>query len=204
MLEEMSVSELTLRELSRRVGLAKSNVVRYFETLEAVLLELLNRLAQRFLEELRVALPSRLDASRSASERCRAVSAAITECFDAQPMLCELLSAQAGVLERNVSVEVATQFKFSARENLLALAELLRRALPELDERRSTQAARTIVMLAGAIWTQSHPAPTVRAALDREPDLSFFVTSFPTALNATVGTFLAGLLAAIDVDWAAP
>ena len=32
MLAEMPVSELTLNELSRRAGLAKSNVLRYFES----------------------------------------------------------------------------------------------------------------------------------------------------------------------------
>src|SRR6185295_16951299 len=42
MLEEMPVSELSLNELSRRVGLAKSNVLRYFDSREAVLLELLD------------------------------------------------------------------------------------------------------------------------------------------------------------------
>src|SRR5450631_138175 len=42
MLAEMPVAEVTLNELSRRVGLAKSNVLRYFESREAVLLELLN------------------------------------------------------------------------------------------------------------------------------------------------------------------
>ena len=39
MLAEMPVAEITLNELSRRVGLAKSNVLRYFESREAVLLE---------------------------------------------------------------------------------------------------------------------------------------------------------------------
>src|SRR5581483_12026644 len=43
MLEQMPVAEVTLNELSRRVGLAKSNVLRYFESREAVLFELLER-----------------------------------------------------------------------------------------------------------------------------------------------------------------
>src|SRR3954452_23803247 len=41
MLTEMPVADLSLNELSRRVGLAKSNVLRYYESREAVLLELL-------------------------------------------------------------------------------------------------------------------------------------------------------------------
>ena len=38
MLAEMPVAEVTLNELSRRAGLAKSNVLRYFETREEVFL----------------------------------------------------------------------------------------------------------------------------------------------------------------------
>lgn len=36
MLSEMPVAKLSLNELSRRIGLAKSNVLRYFESREAV------------------------------------------------------------------------------------------------------------------------------------------------------------------------
>ena len=39
MLHEMPVADISLNELSRRVGLAKSNVLRYFDSREAVLLE---------------------------------------------------------------------------------------------------------------------------------------------------------------------
>ena len=42
MLDEMPVAAVTLNELSRRVGLAKSNVLRYFDSREAVLLQLLD------------------------------------------------------------------------------------------------------------------------------------------------------------------
>jgi AcrR family transcriptional regulator len=41
MLNEMPVSKVTMNGLSRLVGLAKSNVMRYFESREAVLLDLL-------------------------------------------------------------------------------------------------------------------------------------------------------------------
>src|SRR2546428_13885140 len=49
MLAEMPVAEVTLNELSRRAGLAKSNVLRYFESREAVLLELLDSAWQGWL-----------------------------------------------------------------------------------------------------------------------------------------------------------
>ena len=47
-------------------------------------------------------------------------------------MLCDLISAQAAVLERNVSVEVAVQHKRSSLASLRALADYARAAVPEL------------------------------------------------------------------------
>src|SRR3569833_320077 len=58
MLDEMPVADVTLNELSRRVGLAKSNVLRYFESREAVLLELLARALREWLVALEDALPA--------------------------------------------------------------------------------------------------------------------------------------------------
>src|SRR5216117_1101716 len=52
MLGEMPVADLSLNELSRRVGLAKSNVLRYFETREAVLLELYDTTWKAWLDRL--------------------------------------------------------------------------------------------------------------------------------------------------------
>ena len=59
MLAEMPVAEVTLNELSRRVGLAKSNVLRYFESREAVLLELLDSAWQEWLTGLEADLGGR-------------------------------------------------------------------------------------------------------------------------------------------------
>src|SRR5436305_8694633 len=61
MLDEMPVAELTLNGLSRRVGLAKSNVLRYFESREAVLLELLDSAWREWLARLAAALTERTD-----------------------------------------------------------------------------------------------------------------------------------------------
>ncbi|MGW3960665.1 TetR/AcrR family transcriptional regulator [Amycolatopsis sp. NPDC005003] len=67
MLDEMPVAEVTLNELSRRVGLAKSNVLRYFESREAVLLELLDRALGTWLAEVAVELAGGVDPSRNVS-----------------------------------------------------------------------------------------------------------------------------------------
>ncbi|CAN5684858.1 TetR/AcrR family transcriptional regulator [soil metagenome] len=195
MLDEMPVSELSLNELSRRVGLAKSNVIRYFETREAVLLELLAQEARQFLDDLQESLSADVDSSAPLVDRTRAAATCLATTFEARPTLCELISAQAGVLEHNVSTEVALRYKQSARENLAGLAELLLHQIPELGEDGSARGARLIIVLVGAVWTQSHPAPTVRDAIETDPSLSFFLVTFPEALVASVETFLTGIVA---------
>lgn len=52
MLSDMPVSQISLNELSRRTGLAKSAMIRYFESREAVLLELLDGALRDWVTEI--------------------------------------------------------------------------------------------------------------------------------------------------------
>ncbi|MGW6706432.1 TetR/AcrR family transcriptional regulator, partial [Streptomyces sp. NPDC054956] len=57
MLTEMPVAQVTLNELSRRAGLAKSNVLRYFESREEILLELLGGASRELVDHLDAGRP---------------------------------------------------------------------------------------------------------------------------------------------------
>src|SRR5580700_6618497 len=108
-LAEVPVAEVTLNELSRRVGLAKSNVLRYFESREAVLLELLDAAWQDWLADLDRDLAGAVEPVVPVSARCVRLAATVAASLASRPMLCDLISAQAAVLERNVSPQVAAQ-----------------------------------------------------------------------------------------------
>ena len=56
MLAEKNVADISLRELSDRVGLAKSNVLRYFDSREAIFLEVLDEEFQAWLADLEARL----------------------------------------------------------------------------------------------------------------------------------------------------
>src|SRR3954451_11504604 len=96
MLTEMPVAELSLNELSRRVGLAKSNVLRYFESREAVLLQLMHSAVVDWIETLRAELAARVDPAADLHERCDATAAGFAASLSRHPLLCDLFSAQAG------------------------------------------------------------------------------------------------------------
>src|SRR3954471_24733060 len=56
MLVEKNVADISLRELSDRIGLAKSNVLRYFDSREAIFLEILDEEFQAWLADLEARL----------------------------------------------------------------------------------------------------------------------------------------------------
>src|ERR1700759_2856950 len=116
MLAEMPVGELSLNELSRRVGLAKSNVLRYFESREDVLLQLLGRAAGLWLADVLDELPGAVRPEASPQQRGDQLAAVLSATLGRHSVLCDLVSAQPAVLEHNVSVEVIVRFKQAGRD----------------------------------------------------------------------------------------
>jgi AcrR family transcriptional regulator len=194
MLAEMPVAQVSLNELSRRVGLAKSNVLNYFESREAVLLELLDVSSREWLVRLESALAEGVDADASPAERGDQLAAALTTSLVADPMLCDLISAQAAVLEHNVSPEVAVKYKRSTGESVGMLAGLVLRHLPELGERNVSKFAAAVVLMTGAVWTHAHPAPAMLAAYELDPSLKAMKLDLPALLRELLAVQLAGLL----------
>src|SRR5262245_25522553 len=152
MLREMPVADLSLNELSRRVGLAKSNVLRYFDSREAVLLELLASASREWLAHLAAELPSAVRRRAGFTRRAEQLAAASAQSFLARPLLCDLISAQAAVLEHNVSVEAVTRYKLAAITDAEALTELFRDALPELSHDDAWRYGVGAWLMTSALW----------------------------------------------------
>lgn len=196
MLDEIPVSAVTLNELSRRVGLAKSNVMRYFESREGVLLNLLTRLAGEWLRKAEPRLQEEVPLDAELPVRLRAVASTLAGLFDEHAVLCDLLSAQASVLEHNVSEDVARQYKRTALEEIQGLATLIRHSIPELDERHAHDAANTTIALVGVLWTYTHPSPSVAAVYRSDPSLVIH-QGFVQSLEHVLGIYFLGLTTAM-------
>ncbi|HEY0474392.1 MAG TPA: TetR family transcriptional regulator [Kribbella sp.] len=193
MLTELPVAQLSLNELSRRVGLAKSNVLNYFESREAVLLELADAETKAWVQDLADAL-AEVDPEAAAAERGDLLAAAVVRTLAARPVFCELVSTQAAVLEHNISTEVALDFKRAATANYLRMTELVLDVLPEVGETGAGRFVAAASMLAGAIWTHSRPAPAILAAYEADPTLTALRMDFEPALRDAVDTLLNGVL----------
>jgi AcrR family transcriptional regulator len=193
MLTEMPVADVTLNELSRRSGLAKSNVLRYFESREAVLLELLDAAWQDWLGQLDEDLTAAPGSEPAGRGRQLAVTMAAA--LAARPMLCDLLSAQAAVLERNVSPQVAAQYKRASVAGIGALGRLVLRCLPELGEADAGRLAGATVLMTAALWPHTHPSAAMLAAYEADPELAALRLDFAATLSEVLEVLAAGLLA---------
>ncbi|WP_326731550.1 TetR/AcrR family transcriptional regulator [Streptomyces phaeochromogenes] len=194
MLDEMPVSEVSLNELSRRVGLAKSNVLRYFESREAVLLDLLDSAWKQWAAVLPEQLAAGIDPDGSARQRGEGLAAVLTRSFAQHRVFCDLLSAQAGVLEHNVSAEVAARYKKAAVGNVIALAVPVRRHVPELGD-WAEQLCAQVLMVAGPVWTHARPSPAMLAAYEADPSVAALRIDFTATLEEMLNTLIAGTLA---------
>jgi AcrR family transcriptional regulator len=195
MLTEMPVAQVTLNELSRRAGLAKSNVLRYFESREAVLLELLDSAWQDWLAQLEDDLDGAVDAGAPPAVRGDRLAAAIATSLAAQPVLCDLISAQAAVLERNVSPRVAAACKRAAIADVAALGQLMLGCVGELGEHDAFRLAGAAIMMTGAIWTNTQPSAAMLAAYQADPALASMRLDFTATLREVLEVLTAGLLA---------
>ena len=203
MLAEMPVAEVTLNELSRRVGLAKSNVLRYFESREAVLLELLGTEWQEWLTALANELNSELasrpdgapDPAGPVAARGDQLAQALAASLAARPVLCDLVSAQAAVLERNVSPQVAATYKRATMAGLEDLGALLQGHLGELSGHDAERLAAAAMVTTSALWPQCQPSPAMLAAYEADPSLAALRLDFEPALREFLEVFISGTLA---------
>lgn len=164
MLDEKNLVDISLRELSDRVGLAKSNVLRYFDSREAIFLELLDEEFGSWLADVGRLLgrPRARKANYATEIR---VATTIADSLAERRLLCELLGSMAGVLERNISADFARDFKARAVANTTALAELVARQLPWLPREFVEFFAEGAPVLTAGMYPFSVPTESVRAAM---------------------------------------
>jgi len=164
MLAERPVADISLRELSHRVGLAKSNVLRYFDSREAIFLEVLDENWRTWLDEVDAELRDVPD-QPGLYARETAVAQTIALSLTRKPLLCELISTMATVLERNISLEFARGFKRRATDNTQRLASLVAREVPGLNPARTEHFAGAVFVIVAGLWPFANPTAAVTTAM---------------------------------------
>ncbi|AKU14698.1 TetR/AcrR family transcriptional regulator [Luteipulveratus mongoliensis] len=188
LLTRTSARDLSLNEIARQVGLAKSNVLRYFESREAILLDLLDQEYDGWLTDLEAALAG--STVRVGRER---VARAVAETIAERQVLCDLLASSASVLEHNVSGEVAAAYKLGLLDGMQRLVTLAAAYAPEIDGPRGLPFAAGVYAAICSIWPACRPSPGMLLAYEQHPELKAFQLDFPVAVRELVATVIAGL-----------
>ncbi|MEU7834892.1 TetR family transcriptional regulator [Nonomuraea sp. NPDC049129] len=192
MLIEMPVAKLSLNELSRRAGLAKPNVLRYFESREAVLLQLLDTEIHNWIAELEQSLEPTDGTPRQRGDQLAAI---LAKSITRRPVLCDLISTQAAVLEHNVSTEVAIRHKNATLRAFQSLVRLFLRYLPELGTQDAFRLVGLATLTVSAAWPYSQPTEALLAAYASDPALAPMQADFTDLVRQALEVTISGLLA---------
>jgi AcrR family transcriptional regulator len=163
-LTERGVDGVTLRDISERVGLAKSNVLRYFDTREAIFLEVLDEECRDWLADLEKRLGPPRSRKPGFANEIR-LADVLTDTLVERRLLCELLGAMAGVLERNIAGDFARDFKVRAMGSIAALSELVGRQLSWLPDEFVAFFGEGALSLVAGMYPFSVPTDAVRQVI---------------------------------------
>lgn len=174
-----SARTLSLNELARQAKMAKANLYRYFESREALLLDLLWDEWLRWFEELSREL-----------EQCpglglEALLRRLTHSLSSEALLCELVSELPSVLEQNLSEEAVRAFKRATLTLFRDAAALLHERCPALAAASYAELLHDVAHAVIGLYRATHPAPAVARVLE-EPELAFFRRDFRAELERFV------------------
>ncbi|WP_079635728.1 TetR family transcriptional regulator, partial [Mycobacteroides abscessus] len=175
-----------------RTGLAKSAMIRYFESREAVLLELLDGALRDWVTEIVTEL-SRDTYDGSAQQRADHLAALLSRSLREHAVLCDLMTAQPGVLEYNVSPETLLCFRRSAHTTIARYTDAIRSFIPELGDDSQSVSLSTVVTSA-ALWMYAQPSASAIAAAEAEPALADISLNFDTDLETMLSRLIIGAL----------
>jgi AcrR family transcriptional regulator len=179
---DSGVGHVTLGGVATAVGLAKSNVVRYFGTREEIYLELAGACWREWRDEVL----RRLDAGEPVAET-------MAETLEARPLFCDLLSHAATSLEHNVSVQAARDYKQTMVAGIAELGTAIARAHAPLTEAEGFELVTAAVGLASFLYPANHPSPTLIEVYAQDPELAAARPPFLPTIERQLAALLAGL-----------
>ena len=178
------VRNVSLSGVAEAVGLAKSNISRYFRTREEIYLELLAAEWQDFHRAVTESL-------RDAGSTQQAV-VALAETIADRPFFCDLLSHLPTSLEQNVSLEAARAFKHAVHRHVTATGAELARAT-ELTDQEAAELVGAAGGLGGLLYRAANPPPALARLYVDDPELAATHPALLPTLVRMLSALAAGL-----------
>lgn len=188
LLDMPDVQALGINELARKAEMTKSNVYRYFESSEAVLLDVLVEEFMAWRGELVKALGTG-GKRRGTVEH---VARAFTTTWVARPLLCRLTSIFPSILERNVAPERIVQFKHGLLAVRQETAMDFHRCVPAIPAATFDRFIHFALPLSIGMWPLANPGE-VSATVMARSDLAALRYRFQEDLEVAMLMLLRSL-----------
>lgn len=170
-----SYEEVNLNHIAADVGMTKAALYRYFRNKETLFLAL-------FVESL-----EELIASSNEEIHPYSITETICKVLVNNPTFCKLSAILHTILERNLSLEEATEFKLRLLELMTQFSSQIQ-AHPAAPKISLTEAMTLLLQIQQAligVWHMTHPTGAIAAVLEKPP-LDIFKRSFENALREHV------------------
>ena len=192
--QHTSYVALTIAEVAEALGLAKGTVFLYFKTKEALFMTIVEQQLAAWFAEVDAGL-----AALDAPAAIPTVADMVCQALDRRPGLVRLLAILHTILERNIELDTAVQFKRFLRDHFLHTGKLLERCLPFLQAGAGAHLLLQSYALVIGFWHLADPAPVMRKAL-QEPDLRLFEIQFAPEFYAALQALWYGLERTASAD----
>jgi AcrR family transcriptional regulator len=147
------LDKVSLNDIALEVGLAKSNIYRYFDSREHIYLVVLQRLAAQFEQRIYANL-NKLK-SRGTVQK---ITDALVAAYLASPEYGELITVVNSVLEKRLTPELVVNFRTVFLERRKRLAAALADALPGSSEEQMLPITLHIFLHVPGLWTFCFPS----------------------------------------------
>jgi AcrR family transcriptional regulator len=184
---ERPVREISLGDIARRAGFAKSNLLRYFESREDVFL----RLLLREWENWRAGLIEQLSSGEATAD---SAAATIARTIAERPLFCDLIAEMSAVLERNVSAGTVQAFKSQSLDMVDDLGAALAEQMPDLHGPHGRETIAAALIITAGLWPIANPAPHVAAMFAEVPSLTRAHVDFEDRLQELLTNLITGFL----------
>lgn len=185
---DRGVRAVTMTDIATEVGVHKSAVLRYFETREAVFLELAT---EGWREWIAACVPAVHASGADPAKVARAIADTLVE----RPLFCDLLAHAPMNLERGVSVEAVREFKLATFGHIDRFVEAVTTVLPSLTDADAHELVSAVNAFASTLWQITHPTDAVAELYRTDPQIGHAVGEFGPNLRQQTETFILGLLA---------
>nr|MDT0659772.1 TetR family transcriptional regulator [Micromonospora sp. DSM 115978] len=179
---ESGVANVSLGDVAAAVGLAKSNVVRYFGTREEIYLDLAGTCWRDWRDEVL----RQLDAGDDVVDT-------LAETLYARPLFCDLLSHASTSLEHNVAVEATRDYKRIMVGVIVELGAAVAKALPPLTSTEGTELVTTAAGLVNVLYPADNPPPTLAEVYRQDPELAAARPPFLPTMKRLLAAVAVGL-----------